>query len=78
VDDDRVRIELMGSRDDDHLADLGARAHPTKHLGQEEALLRCAEARRSPGGEDDGAYAQAFKPADARTSAERRSRRSGW
>ena len=78
MDDQRVRLELVGARDDDHLADLVACSHPTQHLGQEEALLRGSEARRGPGREDDGAYVQPFKRApEALTSAERRSRRSG-
>lgn len=52
ADDTRVGLDLVGAENDDDVVDRGA-ADAVEHLGQEEPLLRRAEARRGARGEDD-------------------------
>ena len=51
--DARRRLERVRAGDDDDLVD-GALLQPLEHLGQQQPLLRRAEARRLTGGEHDG------------------------
>ena len=48
-----IGLDVVRAKDDDDVLDGGA-AYLPQHFREEEALLRRAEARRGPGGKDDG------------------------
>ena len=52
ADDARVGLDVVRAQDDDHLVH-GAAPYPLEHLGQEQPLLRRAEARRRARGKND-------------------------
>ena len=58
MDDPRVRLDLVRPEHDHHIADRLASAGAVEHLGEEQRLLRRAEARRRSGREDDRRYLQ--------------------
>ena len=58
MDDPRVGFDLVRPEHDHQIADRLARADAVEHLGEEQRLLRRAEARRRSGREDDRRYLQ--------------------
>ena len=57
TNDGRVRLHFVRAEHDEHLVERGP-MQPPEHLGQQQLLLRRAEARRGARGEDDGGDAQ--------------------
>jgi hypothetical protein len=68
ADDGRVRVDVVGAEDDEHVVHR-ATANALEHLGQEQLLLRRAEARGGACGEDDGGDPCYLQPRSERQAA---------